>query len=49
MILLQHCDVIEKSSIGNSAAIPLAEEFKLLMNINDWITHVQGKQVTTTP
>ena len=49
VLLLQHCDIIENNSIGNNAAIPLVEKFTLLMNINEWIAHVQSKQVTTRP
>ena len=30
-----------------NAAIPSVEKFKLLMNINEWIAHVQSKQFTT--
>ena len=41
MLLLYHFDVIENNGIGNNAAIPLVEKFKLLININEWITHVQ--------
>ena len=32
VLLLQYCDVIENSGIGNNAAIPLVEKFKLLLN-----------------
>ena len=49
MLLLQHCDVIENNSIVSNAAIPFVEKFKLLMNIDKWITHVQVKQFNTTP
>ena len=43
------CDVIENNSIGNNAAIPLADKFKLLMNINEWIAHFPEKHFMTTP
>ena len=49
MLLLQHCDVIENNNIGNNAAIPSVEKLKLLMNVIEWIAHVQEKQFTTTP
>ena len=46
MLLLQHCDVIENKSIGNKAAIPVVETYKLLMNIDGWIAYVREKQFT---
>ena len=49
MLLLRHWDFIQKNSTNNNAVIPLVAKFKLLMNINKWIAHVQEKQFTTTP
>ena len=49
VLLLQHCDIIENNSIGNNAAIPLVETFKIFMNIDEWIAHVRSKQFTTRP
>ena len=40
---VQHRDVIESNSIGNSASISLIEKFKLLINFNEWIAQVSTK------
>ena len=49
MLLFQHCDVIVNNSIGNNAAIPLVDWYKLLMNINEWIAHVKKKTFYHNP
>ena len=46
VLLLQHFDIIENNNIGNNAAIPLVEKFKLFTNIYELITLVQSKQLT---
>ena len=54
---VSHCDVTcpivatlsENNCIGNCAAIPLVETFKLIIDINEWIAYVQNKQFTASP
>ena len=47
MLSLQSCGVVGNNSIGNNAAFSFVEKFKSLMNINEWIAHVQVKQLRT--
>ena len=49
VLLLDHCYFIENNSTGKDAAIPLFELIKLLVNINEWISHVQEKNNLPQP
>ena len=54
---VSHCDVKDtvvaalwrhrEQCICNNIAFPLVETFKLLINVNEWIAHVQDKHFTT--